>query len=677
MVEKKSRILIVCAVFLIIAAVFVLRLVNLQIINGDEYLKESESGQVKKITLSAPRGEILDRHFSPIVTNSSSFVVKINIDETEDINSTVCLLIDIFERNNQEYIDSFPISSLRPYAYSDELLGNEKAVDSFNTYLKRAKVSVDNIAEDTVAALIDYYGLEDYSTEDARKIVAVRYGIYLNSENGFYTFSEDVSIEVATAVKEKSAGTNGIYLTEVPIRYYTHDYFASHIIGYTGRIYAEEVETYKALGYSMSEKVGKEGIEKSCEQYLRGTEGYVYYLADSETGRISIIEDVEPQIGNDIILTLDTELQMTVESGLDELLDKIHKQNGEESGKSAMAVYMEVETGEILAMASNPTYNLGTYGIDYAENASNPAKPFLNRCIAGTYPIGSTFKMVTGIAGLEEGVIKKNTVFNCEGRYSYFTDYQPGCFASRIHGNVDVRGALKVSCNIFFYDLGRRLGIDTVESYAKKFGFGEKTGIELLGEKAGIVAGRTYRESLGKTWEASEVLTAVIGQSDNSATPLQVCNYIATIANGGKRMQPHIIKSIRNNQTGKIVSETKPVIVENLDLSDATVEAIKEGLIMATQKGGSAHEGFIGFDEEVCQVAVKTGTAEMPTGQPSALLVGFAPADNPKIAFAVVVENGGINVTTIISESVKNALRCYFSAENQHETVDEEGRIIY
>lgn len=675
MIEKKMRVAIISIIFAAIFGIFVLRLINLQLVNGEDYLKQSQSSVVRKVSVDAPRGEILDRNFLPIVTNRSAFAVNINTTLSEDLNKEILTLINIFEACDQEYIDTFPISEGQPYVFDSDMFGSENAKKSFDAYLKRAKVSTSDTADEVMAALVKYYKLGNYSEEDARKIIAVRYEIYLRAESFQFTFAEDINLSTATAVRENSQELPGVYLEEIPVRYYTQEYFASHIIGYVGKIFAEEYPSYKEQGYGMNDMVGKEGIEKVYESYLKGTDGYRYTVTDLSGATVEVVENVDPKIGNDVVLTIDTNMQKILEKGLAHLVEVLKAQNGEDAANSASGVFMEISTGEILAMASYPTYNLGTYNADYSENAKNEGKPFLNRSIAGLFPLGSTYKMVASVAGLEEGLINAKSSITCEGIYEYYTDYTPVCFNSTAHGKVTVQTALKHSCNVFFYDIGRQLGIDTLNYYSKMLGFGQKLGVELAGERAGIVAGREYRESKGQSWAPQETLTAVIGQSDNSGTPLQLCNYVATIANGGKLMETHLVKSIRNNQTGESVYEAVPKVISDLELSDYTVKTIIDGMVMVTEQKGTAYAGFKGF-EEVVQVAVKTGTAEMPTGQPTALLVGVAPADDPVIAFSIVVENGGLNATTSIAQCVKDVLLYYFEDMGGSDIIKTEGTLV-
>ena len=282
--------------------------------------------------------------------------------------------------------------------------------------------------------------------------------------------------------------------------------------------------------------------------------------------------------------------------------------------------------------------------------------------------------MVTGVAGLEEGIITTKTKYKCTGYYTYYDTYQPSCFGNIAHGDVTIYTALKKSCNGYFFDVGRLLTIDKLSRYGALFGFGQKTGIELTGESKGILANKEYVESLGESWQAADTILTAIGQSYTTATPLQLVNYVATLANGGTRYQPHIIKAVRNKTTGEIIEETVPTVLEDFDLQPSTVKAVLEGMKMAAmEQGGSAYSGFEDF--KMTTIAVKTGTAET-TGIPTSLMIGVAPAEDPQIAFAVVIENGGLSASPINAELVKEVLSYYFSREERFISAHNEGELI-
>ncbi|MBO5035511.1 MAG: hypothetical protein J6D42_00340 [Clostridia bacterium] len=674
MVEKPTRILVIMAIFLIIIGVFILQLIKLQLIDGEEYLEASRNSVITKTTVDASRGEILDRFCSPIVQSSSVMTVEFNRSIIKNLNATIDTVLDIFEKCGEEYTDDFPISKTEPYIYYEDFLSSSSKVSSFSSWLKKKKIAANITAEDALAALIKYYKLSDYPTSRARDIIAIRYGIENKSTGYFYTFAEDVGLETITMVKERGTEIPGVTVEIGSARSYVNERFASHIIGYVGKINAEEYEVLKDSGYSINDTLGKDGIEKIAEDWLRGTDGYKYAQTDKSGNVVDIIEDVEPIAGNDVILTISTDMQKITEAGLAEVIRKLKEQNGEEAANSGAAIFMDVHSGEIYSMASYPTYNLSTYFSDFSTLSKDPGKPYVNRAISGLFPPGSTYKMLTGIAGLEEEVITQKTTYKCGGYYTYYETYQPSCFAYTAHGNMDIYTAIKKSCNGYFFDVGRLLTIDKLSHYGSLFGFGQKTGIELPGESKGTLASKEYLESLGETWQAADTILTAIGQSYTTATPLQLVNYVATIANGGTRYQPFIIKAVRNRTTGEIVSETEPKVVEKIDLKKSTVDAILEGMRMAAmEKGGSAYSGFEDF--KITTIAVKTGTAET-TGIPTSLMVGVAPAEDPEIAFAIVIENGGLSASPINAELVKDVLSYYFSEEERFISAHNEGQLI-
>lgn len=674
MVEKPSRIIVILAIFLLIMGIFVLQLIKLQLIDGEEYLESSRNSVITKTKVKASRGEILDRYCSPIVQNASVMTVEFNRSIIKDLNETINSVIDIFEKHGEEYTDNFPISESEPYIYYESYLASTSKVSAFSTWLKNKKIDTNITAEDALNALIKYYKLSNYSVERARDIIAVRYEIETNSSGYFYTFAQDVGLETVTEIKERSSDLAGVTVEMESKRSYVNERFASHIIGYIGKISAEEYENLKSEGYSINDTVGKEGIEKIAEDWLRGTDGYKYAQTDKSGNVIDIIEDVEPIAGKDVILTISTDMQKITEDGLAQIIAKLKEQNGEDAATSGAAIFMDIHTGEILSMASYPTYNLATYNEDFSVLSKDPGKPYVNRAISGLFPPGSTYKMVTGVAGLEEEIITQKTSYKCSGYYTYYETYQPSCFAYTAHGDVNILTALKKSCNGFFFDVGRLLTIDKLSYYGSLFGFGQKTGIELPGESKGVLASKEYLESLGETWQAADTILTAIGQSYTTATPLQLVNYIATIANGGTRYKPYIIKAVRNRTTGEIESETEPTVLAELNLKQSTVDAILLGMKMAAMEpGGSAYSGFEDF--KITTIAVKTGTAET-TGIPTSLMIGVAPAEDPEIAFAIVIEHGGLSASPINAELVKDVLSYYFSKEDRFISAQIEGELL-
>lgn len=662
------------ALFLVIIGIFVLQLIKLQLIDGEDYLKASQNSVITKTRVRASRGEILDRFCSPIVRTTSVMDVEFNRSLIKNLNRTIDAVLNIFEKSGDSWTDGFPISRTEPYIYYENYLASQSRVSSFTKWLTNKKIDPNRTAEDVLAALIKYYKLSDYEFARARDIIAVRYEIERNSTGYFYTFAENVSLETVTMVRERSSEIPGVTVEMDSVRSYVNERFASHIIGYVGRISAEEYEKLRDDGYMISDTLGKEGIEKIAEDWLRGTDGYKYAQTDRSGNVIDIIRDIEPVSGYDVILTIDTDMQKITESALEETVRRLKEQNGEEAANSGAAIFMDIHSGEINSMASYPTYNLATYNAEFPTLSQDPSKPYVNRAISGLFPPGSTYKMVTGVAGLEEGIITTKTKYKCTGYYTYYDTYQPSCFGNIAHGDVTIYTALKKSCNGYFFDVGRLLTIDKLSRYGALFGFGQKTGIELTGESKGILANKEYVESLGESWQAADTILTAIGQSYTTATPLQLVNYVATLANGGTRYQPHIIKAVRNKTTGEIIEETVPTVLEDFDLQPSTVKAVLEGMKMAAmEQGGSAYSGFEDF--KMTTIAVKTGTAET-TGIPTSLMIGVAPAEDPQIAFAVVIENGGLSASPINAELVKEVLSYYFSREERFISAHNEGELI-
>lgn len=652
---KNRRLILVAAIFLVLCLLFTIRLAELQLVHGEDYYKQSVNTVVTKTVLPSTRGILLDRYCQPLVSNSLALNVVIRRSRVSDLNGLIRQLVRLFQDRGVSYIDTFPLKEENGrIRYADGFTEDSSEFRSFSLFLENRKIPTTGQAQEIFDALKKAWGFSEEEEGSVRDFMAVRYEMELRTENGQFTFAEDIGKEMATVLQEYSEELSGVSVESTAVRAYAHENFASHVLGTIGRISASEYAAMKGDGYSLNAMVGKSGIEKLCESYLRGTDGYRSVSTDASGHVMHVLESVDPKAGNDVILTLDGQMQKILEDSLKKTVEECQKVNGENAATGGAAIFMDIHSAEILAMASYPTYNLSTYYQDFAEISKNPASPYVNRVISGLFPPGSTFKMVTGIAAMESGVIDTNTIYSCPGVYKYYPTYQPTCFAGRAHGDIGLRLALKVSCNGFFFDAGRLTGIDTMNRYARMLGFGSRTGIELPGEVEGIVAGREYRETIGQTWQEGETLLAAIGQSDNSVTPIQLVNYVATLANGGRKYTPHIIKSIRDSATGEVLfSHTDSY--EQLNIRQETLDAIMEGLhAVANERGGSAYADFSNFS--IAEVAVKTGTAEYANDLPTALMIGVAPADDPQIAFCVVVEHAGTSTSFALANLVKETL---------------------
>ena len=403
---------------------------------------------------------------------------------------------------------------------------------------------------------------------------------------------------------------------------------APHVIGRVGAMTPDQWQTYQDLGYPMDARVGQDGAEAAFEDLLHGTDGTRVIHTDRQ-GEITG-EDYAalPQPGQDVTLTLDKDLQTALQTALGDFLSANNCPGG-------AGVVLDVADGGVLAMASLPGYDTDDFSASYADLSAAPAAPLMNRAIQGLYAPGSTFKLVTAAAALEEGVLTPETKILDTGRYTYYPSPQPQCWLyrqeGRTHGLETLSEAIADSCNIFFYDAGRRVGINTLEAWAHALGLGEATGIELAGEKTGVVAGPDYTRSVGGTWYEGAVLSAAIGQENNRFTPLQLAHMTATLVGDGNRWQVHLLK--KAGQTDYV-----PVSLGKVDLQPENLTAIKEGMLAVTQSGSLA-DAFLDLP---VAVGAKTGSAQVGADRESnAVLVAFAPYEDPQIALALVAEEGG------------------------------------
>jgi len=472
------------------------------------------------------------------------------------------------------------------------------------------------------------------------------------SYNNPFVFSEDADAKTITKIKETPDKFPCVEILTAPVREYFYPDTAVHLLGRCGLISKEEFE--KLSGYSRDDTVGKQGAEKAFEEILRGTDGVRAKEKYTNKTTKKFVKDIEPLSGKNIFLTIDLNLQKAAE---DALSDVIKNSSGAVGGA---VVVTDVNSGEVLAIASNPEYNLDEFNKNYKELSKNKNKPFFNRSLSGLYEPGSTFKPITAIAALESGELSHSETIKTLGKYEYY-DRVFKCNIYRekgkTHGKIDVAEALGVSCNYFFYELGKRVGIDKISDLAKDFGLGSATGIELTQEEAiGTIATPKNRKEHGGYWYAGDALQAAIGQSDNRFTPIALCNYAATLANGGTLYAAHVLKGVKDND-GKI-SYTEPKIINSLDILPKTLQTIREGMFLVT-KSGTAKDVFSDFPQDI---AGKTGTAQV-NKRTNGLFIGYAPISDPEIAFCVVVEGGASGNQA--AQVAKKVLAKYFNTDEK------------
>ena len=683
--NEKNRIRVI--VVLVILAVIVLfsRLFYLQAVKGESYYEQTKNRINSTFAAKAPRGEILDRFGKPLVTNRVGYSLKLQKSELSgsEMNKMLLEIIDILEECGYEYDDSLPISHY-PYEFS---FIDENANGTTEDEKKEWFASKKKLTEDMSAAeIMDYYRNsmynigDEYDEEQARKIAGIRYDISLSGFSAVspFTIAEDIDINVITKIKERKAEFEGVYVTEEYFRNYNEGNLAAHILGGVGKISGEEYAELKESGYGYNDLIGKRGVEKLYESYLRGKDG-----VSSEDENI---EDIEPVPGNYVVLTIDSDLQKVAEASLEKWITEISSKGGapeKKKGGDANAgavVILDVKTGAVLSSATYPTYNPQNFNKDYEELLENPGKPIWNRAISGGYAPGSTFKPLVAIAALETNSVTLDEKIRCDGIYKFYNDYQPKCWiwssSGKTHGDLNVTQAIEFSCNCYFYEAGRRTGIDAINEYARMFGLGELTGIGLPEEAKGNISNPEYKASVEKTeenkkWYPADTIITAIGQSYSYFTPIQLANYVATIANGGTLYKTHILKSIRSSADGSVIYDNEPSVLGLVSVKDENLAAVKQGMYGVVDEGSAS--GI--FENYSIPVGGKTGTAQVGSNvSDNALFVAFAPFDNPEIAVAVVLEHGvsGANAAYVARDIFDE----YFKTDTTVGILDVEGELL-
>ncbi len=639
--NKAMRLFVIGIIVVIMFSLCLVRLINLQIINGSNLRKVSEDKLYMSMSVKAPRGNILDRYGNVLATNKQGYSIRIQKTDMsrEELSEVIKNLMKLLAKENIVINDQFPVSKEEPFGFTFKDDDEKTAVAKLYEWEEEYGIEKTKDVKEVINAFCDKYDIDSkYDYNMKRKVVGIMYDM---NQRGFsiynpYILAEDVSAQVIAIVKENSSVLEGVTIVETPIRVYPNGTLAAHLLGNVGVIYQDEYEKLKNKNYSMDAIIGKQGIELAMEDYLKGEDGIQGFNQTLEV-LSDVVTTVNPVQGDNVFLTIDADLQKVMEDELSSVITNLSKSVPDCNAGSAVCV--DVNNGEILAMCSYPTYPPSEYNKKYNELIADEGNPVWNRAIGGAYEPGSTFKMVTAIAAIEEGIIGPYDTILDKGVYKYYKDYQPQCMEwkyGKTHGYVDVVTALQESCNYYFFDVGRRLGIDKLTEYEKKFGFGQIADIEIGGEVAGTIASPENRKKRGMIWNPGDTLQASIGQSDNLITPLQLANYVATIANGGTRYQPHLVKTVKKHQTGEIILDKKSEIVEKVDISEKTLSAVKKGMNKVTQEGTASSV----FKDFFIDIAGKTGTAEVNKGSNTGVFVAFAPYDNPKIAIAIVIEHG-------------------------------------
>ena len=658
----------------VILALFAVRLFQVQIVDGAEYAALADADIQTTISIAASRGEILDRNQMPLVSNRTSYAVVLDYNyfpngSTEEglkqKNDTLLLLIDTLQQEGEGWNDTLPISDTKPYSF---LENQEADVEKLKSQLRMASYAT---AENCMQQLIEQYDLESYSQEEQRWLAGIQYNMTVA---GFgartpYTFAGDVSDTTMYRILENNAHFPGVDVDTVAVREYVGGEVACHIIGRVGPIYAGEYEQLKDKGYSYNDVLGKSGIEAAAEESLRGQAGARVLIKNSSGVVVSEKQTVDPIPGKSVILSIDSNLQKVAQDTLDEKIRSMRDTAATGKGKdivSGSVVVLDVKTGGVMVCASWPSYDLSNYYENYSELESNEDRPLFNRALYGAYPCGSVFKPGYALAAITNGIINPYTKINCTRTYMYYApSYTPNCLGH--HGPINTVTALEKSCNYYFYDVGRLMG-NGIFSYLSQYGFGQKTGVE-IGESAGIQQTPEYVQSIGGQWVPGDYLQLAIGQR-GSYTPIQLASYAMMIANNGVRYKTHFISAYRSYD-GEADVKVEPVVEATTEWSDEAITAVKQGMI-AVGKTGTASAYF---SSTPYTVACKTGTAQTGIQNTSdhGTFIGYAPADDPEIAIAVVMERGTSGASSYVARQVLDA---YFAAKDGGDAPTQMGVLL-
>ncbi len=644
------------AILVVIAvALGLIRLMTVQIVNGDAYLQQSEYTSVYTQTIKATRGQIVDADGNPLVENKVGF--NVIIDDTyfpsdnKEANEILIQTVRILKEAKLEWNETLPVTDSAPYEYEKN---RDSDVEKLKTLIG---VNVYATAENCIDKLIDDYEISEteYSAEEQRIIAGIRYEMKLRdfSLGNTFTLSEDIPVETVTKIKELGVRLKGIDVREEAVREIAVGDVLPHEIGTVGPIFAEEWEELKEKGYSMNDTVGKSGIEKALEDELRGEDGTrTITLTNGEVTSAEVTEEAKG--GHTVKLTVDSDFQRDLQEILVNFMSDLRNQAAYSGVECGSIVVLDVKSNAVLGMATAPTYDLKEYKANYDELLEDENYPLINRATSGLYRPGSTFKTITATAGLNEGIVTGESTFTCNQKMKFY-DIEVGC--TGWHNDIAVARALRVSCNIYFYELGRRLGIDKITEYASMYGYGQHTGIE-TGDYAGHIGNPETFNDLGIDWTVGQVLQASIGQSETAVTPLQMAGVASTIANRGVRYKTHLVDSIYDYSMKNEIEKREPEVAEKINLNyDYVYDYVIDGMIQASENNFPAEYSLsnLGFD-----VAIKTGTPQnWRNGDDitDSCFIGFAPAYDPQIAFAGMIEGGEYSkymIRSIIQAYYKN-----------------------
>lgn len=666
------------ALLVLVLTIYIVFLYRLQIIEGEKYYNQSNEIKNEERTVTASRGNILDRYGRTLVSNKECYNLRIDDDKlfaNEDPNAVILELVQMVESYGDSYTDDLPISMSPPFEYDTDMTEIERTMleayfkdETRVKEFKAAGLPASPSAVELMSYMRTRYDIDNsYSAEEMRIIAGVRYSINVrySVNTADYIFVEDAGMQLISSIMENKLV--GINVERAYVRDY-HTEYAAHILGYVGLMTQEEYEKYSLLNYSNDAVVGKDGVEYAFEQYLHGNNGKVVESKNAAGTVLSTVYTQEPEPGDHVYLTLDIALQEQVErilgNGVNILKENREQTKAESIARGepqnpemkdeitgASAVVVDVKTGEPLALASWPTFDVATIMEKYQELLDTPNAPLFNRALMGAYAPGSTFKPCTAIAALSEGIVNTEFRVDCEGVFTKYAaeGYAPECWIWNsvegehyTHPEENVTDAIRDSCNYYFYTVGHDLGVDNMGKYAHAFGLGVSTGIELVETVGNMSNEENHVDYAGTEWRIGDTLQAAIGQADSIFSPLQLAEYCATVANGGTRYSASILKAVRSFDYSEKIYERENEVLSTVESADYNWAAVHEGMYQVLHDWANNSKNVEIWADCAWEVAGKTGTAQKGENITNdGLFMCYAPYDDPQVAIAVVVERGG------------------------------------
>ena len=684
--ERKTavrRMMLLIAAAAVIIGLYGFRLIFLQLVNGDSFTAQATNTTDYKFTVTAARGDIVDSKGERIASSTTGYSVVLNklLMGDEDLDTMLQKIVGLLGKNGESWNDSLLIGQPDAAGHYEFTAASDNATEQ-----KALAAMKDNLglqqyatADDVMEKLVEDYDLADFSLYWQRVLSGIHYEMQLQAFSNVNNFvmAENVSEATVATIKENSLSLPGVEIVETSTRSYEQGTVLPHVLGRVGKITAEKWKvtdengqvTYplKEKGYNMNDIIGISGLESAYEDELRGKDGVETITRNSDGVIVNTALTTVPEPGHTVQLTIDSEFQKAVDQALAKNVEWIKNTYADSKQANAGAVVViDVKTGGVLAASNYPSFDQNLYAAQYNEYSADENMPLFNRALQGLYTPGSTYKPSVAVAGLDTGLLNRNSTVNCTRVYTYYKDYRPRC-AQHGHGNgpIDVVNAIKWSCNIFFYDVGRRLTSDVYDAYAYKLGLGQRTGVE-VSEALGHLTTKNdsnYTESLD--------IQAAIGQGNTAVTPIQLATYAATLANRGTRYRTHFVKAILDSNTGETLQETQPEVMDVVEDKGETFDLVREGMkgVAQTIPALAAYPYTI---------ACKTGSPQRSEGYyvgstykhyTNAAMIAYGPAEDPEIAIGVVVEYGGAGART--GQLVADIFNAYYAMKDGTLTVDD------